>query len=127
MKSGFITRVTPKDSAYLAMCDFSVYNSAFGTAADYEWPVRVLSSDAARISYFPQRTLSMLVGGASGATLAVRLRANAMDGKAWANCSLTEAWLIRVSKPLRKVLQFRALPQSAKRFLTHMLTKWASA
>jgi glycosyltransferase involved in cell wall biosynthesis len=94
--------------------EFGVYNPAFGTAADYEWLVRVLSSGGARISYFPQRTLSMLVGGASGATLAARLRANAMDGKAWADRSLTVAWLIRVSKPLRKVLQFRALLPSAR-------------
>ena len=92
--------------------DFGVYNPAFGTAADYEWIVRVLSSNNASVSYYPKRTLSMLLGGASGATLAARLRANAMDGKAWADRSLTEAWLIRVSKPLRKVLQFRAFPQA---------------
>ena len=94
--------------------DFGVYNPAFGTAADYEWIVRVLSSNRASVSYYPQRTLTMLVGGASGATLAARLRANAMDGKAWADRSLAEAWLIRVSKPLRKVLQFRAFPQANK-------------
>ena len=50
----------------------------------------------------------MLVGGASGATLAVRLRANATDGKAWADRFLAQSPLIRVSKPMRKVLQFRA-------------------
>jgi hypothetical protein len=89
--------------------DFGVYNAAFGTAADYEWIVRVLSSNRAGVSYYPQRTLSMLVGGASGATLAAHLRANAMDGKAWADRSLTEAWLKRVSKPLLKVLQFQSV------------------
>jgi len=94
--------------------DFGVYNPAFGTAADYEWIVRVLSSNNASVSYYPQRTLSMLVGGASGATLAARISANAMDGKAWADRSLAESWLIRVSKPMRKVLQFRALPRASK-------------
>src|SRR6266699_5996135 len=89
--------------------DFGVYNPAFGTAADYEWIVRVLSSNRASVSYYPKRTLSMLVGGASGATLAARLKANAMDGKAWAHCSLTQSLLIRVFKPMRKVLQFSAL------------------
>jgi len=90
--------------------DFGVYNPAFGTAADYEWIVRVLSSNRASVSY----CLSMLVGGASGATLAARLRANAMDGRAWRNRSLTQSLLIRVSKPMRKVLQFSALLLSAK-------------
>ena len=94
--------------------DFGVYDPAFGGAADYEWIVRVLSSNNASVSYYPQRTLSMLAGGNSGATLAARLRANAMDGKVWADRSLTEAWLIRISKPLRKVLQFSALLLSAK-------------
>jgi len=94
--------------------DFGVYNPAFGTAADYEWIVRVLSSNAATVSYFPQRTLSMLVGGASGATLTARLRANAMDGKAWADRSLAQSLLIRVSKPTRKLLQFSALLLSAR-------------
>jgi len=93
---------------------FGVYNPAFGTAADYEWIVRVLSSNRASVSYYPRRTLTMLVGGASGATLGARLRANAMDGKAWADRSLAQSSLIRVSKPMRKVLQFSALLQSAK-------------
>jgi glycosyltransferase len=98
--------------------DFGIYDPAFGTAADYEWIVRVLSSNNASVSYYPQRTLSMLAGGASGATLAARLRANAMDGKAWAGGSLAQSSLIRVSKPLRKVLQFRAFPQANKATVT---------
>jgi glycosyltransferase involved in cell wall biosynthesis len=94
--------------------DFGAYNPDFGTAADYEWIVRVLSSNRASVSYYSQRTLSMLIGGASGATLTARLRANAMDGKVWANRSLAQSSLIRVSKPMRKVLQFRAFPRANK-------------
>jgi Glycosyl transferase family 2 len=94
--------------------DFGVYNPAFGTAADYQWIVRVLSSNSVSISYYPHRTLSMLVGGASGATLAARIRANAMDGKAWADRSLAQSSLIRVLKPMRKVLQFRPSRLSAR-------------
>ena len=89
--------------------NFGSYNPAFGTAADYEWIVRILSSDSTNAQYFPKRTLSMLVGGASGSTVGARLRANAMDGKTWATRSWLQAWCIRVLKPLRKVLQFRAL------------------
>jgi glycosyltransferase involved in cell wall biosynthesis len=114
LKTGWMPPHTSVVVAPRIYRDFGVYNPAFGTAADYEWIVRVLSSNNASVSYFPQRTLSMLVGGASGATLAARLRANAMDGKAWAGAdgSLARSSLIRVTKPLRKVLQFRALLQS---------------
>jgi glycosyltransferase involved in cell wall biosynthesis len=114
LKTGWMPPHTSVVVAKRIYRDFGVYNPAFGTAADYEWIVRVLSSNNVSVSYYPERTLSMLVGGASGATLAARLRANAMDGKAWADRSLTEAWRIRVSKPLRKVLQFTALLQSAR-------------
>ena len=114
LKTGWMPPHTSVVVAKRIYRDFGVYNPAFGTAADYEWIVRVLSSNNASVSYYPQRTLSMLVGGASGATLAARLRANAMDGKAWADRSVAQSSLIRVSKPMRKVLQFRAFPQANK-------------
>jgi glycosyltransferase len=114
LKTGWMPPHTSVVVAKRIYRDFGVYNPAFGTAADYEWIVRVLSSNRASVFYYPQRTLSMLVGGASGATLAARLRANAMDGKAWADRSLAQSSLIRVSKPMRKVLQFRAFPQANK-------------
>jgi glycosyltransferase involved in cell wall biosynthesis len=114
LKTGWMPPHTSVVVAKRIYRDFGVYDPAFGTAADYEWIVRVLSSNNASVSYYPKRTLSMLVGGASGATLAARLRANAMDGRAWADGSLTQSSLIRVTKPLRKVFQFRALLQSAK-------------
>ena len=109
LKTGWMPPHTSVVVAKRIYRDFGAYNPAFGTAADYEWIVRVLSCKRANVSYYPKRTLSMLVGGASGATLAARLRANAMDGKVWAGRSLAQSSLIRVSKPMRKVLQFRAL------------------
>jgi glycosyltransferase involved in cell wall biosynthesis len=114
LKTGWMPPHTSVVVAKRIYRDFGVYNPAFGTAADYEWIVRVLSSDNASVSYYPQRTLSMLVGGTSSATLAARIRANVMDGKAWADHSLAQSWLIRVAKPMRKVLQFRAWLQSAR-------------
>ena len=114
LKTGWMPPHTSVVVAKRIYRDFGVYDPAFGTAADYEWIVRVLSSNRASVSYFPQLTLSMLVGGASGATLAARLRANAMDGKAWADCSPTQSLFIRVFKPTRKVLQFSALLLSAR-------------
>ena len=64
-----------------------LYNPDFGTAADYEWVVRVFSKFGEGSRYFPERTLSMLVGGASSSSLKARLRANAMDGRVWADKS----------------------------------------
>lgn len=84
-----------------------LYNPDFGTAADYEWIVRVLSEYGEKSRYFPEKTLSMLVGGASSSSLKARLRANAMDGKVWADKSSLQSSLVRVCKPLRKVSQFK--------------------
>jgi glycosyltransferase len=118
LKTGWMPPHTSVVVAKRTYRDFGVYDPTFGTAADYDWIVRVLSSNRASVSYFPQRTLSMLVGGASGATLAARLRANAMDGKVWADRSLAQSSLIRVSKPMRKVLQFRAFPHANEATVT---------
>jgi len=111
LKTGWMPPHTSVVVSKRIYSDFGLYNPEFGTAADYEWLVRVLSSDDIGVSYYPQRTLSMLVGGTSNATLATRIRANALDGKVWANRSLLASWLIRVCKPTRKVLQFRPLAE----------------
>ena len=84
-----------------------LYNPDFGTAADYEWVVRVFSEYGHESQYFPERTLSMLVGGASSSSLKARLRANAMDGKVWADKSKMQSMIVRVCKPLRKIGQFK--------------------
>ncbi len=86
--------------------DFGLYDPKFGTAADYEWMVRVLRQPAIETRCFPERTLSMLVGGASSVSFRARLRANAMDGRVWAESSLLHSGIVRICKPLRKVGQF---------------------
>ena len=83
-----------------------LYNPSFGTAADYEWIVRVLMELGDETKYFPERTVTMLVGGASSASLAARIRANAMDAKVWAGHSWLRPLVIRLFKPLRKLGQF---------------------
>ena len=82
------------------------YDPAYGTAADYEWIVRLLTTRDGGIHYFPRRTVSMRVGGASNSSLKARLRANAMDGKVWARNSRLQAALVRMCKPTRKIAQF---------------------
>ena len=86
---------------------FGSYDPSFGTASDYEWIVRVLSELGEQSQYFPEKTLSMLVGGASSSSLTARLRANAMDGKVWAESSVLQAFIVRICKPLRKIVQFK--------------------
>lgn len=88
------------------------YNTDFGTAADYEWIVRVLRGGRYSVAYFPKRTVSMRVGGASGASLKSRLAANKMDGRVWREASLFRRFVVRVCKPARKVLQFGAFEKS---------------
>ena len=86
-----------------------LYNPDFGTAADYEWVVRVFSRFGEESRYFPERTLSMLVGGASSSSLRARLRANAMDGRVWADKFRLQSMLVRVCKPIRKIGQFKLI------------------
>jgi glycosyltransferase len=86
--------------------EHGLYDEQFGTAADYEWLVRILLNEGLKIRQFPERTMSMLVGGASSAGLRARLKANAMDGKAWVRHSRLGALAIRFLKPARKIGQF---------------------
>ena len=92
--------------------DLGLYYPNFGTAADYEWIVRVLSARSDSVYYFPKRTLTMLVGGASSAGMKARFRANAMDGEVWAGRSRMQAAMIRALKPMRKLRQFVVLKGS---------------
>ena len=100
------TSVVVRKEVYV---ELGLYNPDFGTAADYEWVVRVLSKHGENSRYFPERTLSMLVGGASSSSLKARLRANAMDGKVWADKSKLQSMLVRVCKPVRKLGQFKLI------------------
>jgi glycosyltransferase len=85
---------------------YGLFDPGFGTAADYEWLVRVLSNKDVSVYYHPERTVSMQTGGASNATFRSRLKANAMDGAVWADKSVLQGSLIRILKPARKVGQY---------------------
>jgi glycosyltransferase involved in cell wall biosynthesis len=86
--------------------DAGLYRTDFGTAADYEWIVRVMTGFGESSCYYPAPTLSMRVGGASGASVQARLHANAMDGKVWAERSRLQSAVVRICKPARKIGQF---------------------
>jgi glycosyltransferase len=97
------TSVVAKKQVYE---QYGMFNPEFGTAADYEWLVRVLSNHDISVYYHPERTVSMQTGGASNASFRSRMKANAMDGAVWADRSVLQATLIRLLKPARKVGQF---------------------
>lgn len=109
LRTGWMPPHTSVIVAKRIYLECGLYDDKFGTAADYHWLVRVLSCNHG-VFYFPQRTLTMRVGGASSETLAARFRANAMDGKVWADRSLAQSLLVRVCKPFRKVSQFSLFP-----------------
>jgi len=82
------------------------FNLELGTAADYEMMLRLLVRHRITTAYLPETLIMMRAGGASNATLAGRVRANAMDRKAWeVNGLRPYPWTLWL-KPLRKVGQW---------------------
>jgi len=85
---------------------YGVYNTALGTAADYELMLRFLLKHGVRAAYIPEVLVKMRTGGASNASLLARLRANRMDRRAWGvNGLRPRPWTIPM-KPLRKLGQY---------------------
>lgn len=85
---------------------FGVFNTALGSAADYELMLRLLLKHRITTVYIPQVLVRMRSGGVSNASLKNRMVANRMDRKAWQVNHLTPyPWTLWL-KPLRKVTQF---------------------
>ena len=82
------------------------YRLDFGTAADYEWILRVFVKHQATARYLPRVSVRMLMGGQSNASLANRLKANRDDRRAWSVNGLTPYPWFRLAKPLRKLGQY---------------------
>lgn len=92
--------------------EVGLYDPTFGTSADYEWLVRVLDNPDRKTHYFPGCIVSMLVGGASNATLRARLLANRQDGRVWRSRSRVRGIAIRILKPMRKIGQYLSASDS---------------
>jgi len=82
------------------------FREDLGTAADYELMLRLLLKHGIKVSYIPRVLVHMRTRGASGASLAGRLRANRMDRKAWQVNGLRPYPWTLVVKPLRKLGQW---------------------
>ena len=81
-----------------------------GSAADYELLLRFLLKYRLRVAYDDRVLIRMGVGGVSSSSIQNRLRAHAMDRKAWAvNDLKPRVWTLPL-KPLRKVGQWWMRP-----------------
>jgi glycosyltransferase involved in cell wall biosynthesis len=77
-----------------------------GSAADYEFMLRVLVKHGVKAVYLPSVLVRMRVGGVSNVTVGNRVRANRMDREAWrVNGLRPYPWTLWM-KPLRKVSQW---------------------
>ncbi len=90
---------------------YGLFNPALGSAADYEFMLRVLYKQGISVSYIPRVLVRMRTGGMSNASLAHRLRANAMDLMAWKINGLKPAPFTMAFKPLRKLHQYFEEPE----------------
>lgn len=85
---------------------FGKFNTAFKSAADYELMLRFIEKNKISISYLPEYTIKMRVGGKSNVSLQNRLNANIEDRKAWELNGLKPKFYTLYLKPFRKILQF---------------------
>jgi glycosyltransferase involved in cell wall biosynthesis len=81
------------------------YRRDMGSAADYEWLVRVFEKHRIRAAYLPRVTVKMLSGGQSNGTMGARLEANRNDRRAWDLNGLKPAPWFAMAKPARKLHQ----------------------
>ncbi len=85
---------------------YGLYNSALGSAADYELMLRFLVRFRLRAVYLPEILVRMRTGGMSNLLLRNRIKANRMDRLAWKiNGLLPYPWTLW-AKPIRKIPQY---------------------
>lgn len=83
-----------------------LFREDFGTAADYEFMLRVFVKNGVEARYIPRVLVRMRSGGASNRNLAARWRANRNDARAWQVNGLRPKPWTTVAKPLRKIGQW---------------------
>lgn len=85
---------------------FGNYNLELKSAADYEFMLRVLHKRKISVTYLPELTVKMRVGGMSNASLKNRLNANKEDRRAWKINNIKPKWYTIYAKPISKIKQF---------------------
>jgi glycosyltransferase len=89
---------------------FGLYREDLGTAADYEYMLRVFVKHGIEALYLPRLLVRMRTGGASNRNLKARWRANRNDARAWQTNGLRPRPWTLAAKPLRKVGQWWLRP-----------------
>ena len=84
------------------------FRTDFGSAADYEWILRVMLKNGVPFARIPHVLVAMREGGMSNRSLAARFAANRNDRRAWAANNLTPLPWTFLLKPLRKLPQWFA-------------------
>ena len=85
---------------------YGVFDTEFGTAADYELMLRFLLKYRISCAYIPHVLVCMRTGGASNASISGRLLANRYDRNAWKkNALIPYPWTLAL-KPMRKIGQY---------------------
>ncbi|PBQ31321.1 glycosyl transferase [Sphingobacteriaceae bacterium] len=85
---------------------FGKFNTDFKSAADYELMLRFIEKNKISISYLPEYTVKMRVGGKSNVSVQNRVNANFEDRRAWEINGLKPRFYTLYLKPFRKILQF---------------------
>jgi len=85
---------------------FSNFNLQLTSAADYELMLRFIHKQKITLSYLPQFTVKMRVGGKSNASVTNRVNANLEDRKAWQINNFKPYFFTLYLKPLRKIVQY---------------------
>ena len=92
-----------KKNIYKTYGDF---NLNLKSAADYELMLRFILKNKIVISYLPDYTIKMRIGGKSNASFSNRFKANKEDRQAWDINGLKPKFYTLYFKPLRKLIQF---------------------
>ena len=82
------------------------YRLDFGTAADYEFMLRIFLVHQLKTTCLAKTTIHMRVGGVSNKGWNARWKANRMDRKAWQVNGLKPYFFTLFLKPFRKLPQF---------------------
>jgi len=82
------------------------YRLDMGTAADYEFMLRLFLVYKLQPTYLPKTTIHMRIGGVSNRGWKARWQANRMDKKAWLVNGLKPHFFTVLLKPFRKLAQF---------------------
>ena len=85
---------------------YGLYRTDLGSAADYEWLLRVMYKYKVTFEYLDDYMVVMRTGGISNQSLKSRIQAHINDHKAWTVNRLNPLFFTLYLKPLRKILQF---------------------